>query len=304
MSISKKETFTFTFLYKDDDEKVILITHGEEPAKDESEADTCLSSKNEDEKEAVEKIISKITAFKDAEPGCEESITCSLEDLEDKYDISLEDMDDVGETDGNSSEEKSEKSEKEDDKEEKGEQSDEVSDKSGEPAFISIQLLTDPMAGLPISKGVRGHLTDPISYLDELDDIENDYYEGYEPFQFSDKECDEDYEEQPLTEGASLHELISKFLQLVKASAKDFLTASDVTEIFNNLQVTNSDAKYQALNTMLGVSRAMELFNIPNVGPALTLKGVSVEVLPSGSKPLGIEDSLAKQAISMLAGTI
>ena len=63
MSISKKETFTFTFLYKDDDEKVILITHGEEPAKDESEADTCLSSKNEDEKEAVEKIISKITVI-------------------------------------------------------------------------------------------------------------------------------------------------------------------------------------------------------------------------------------------------
>ena len=117
--INKDDIFTFTFLFRDEDEKVILITHGEDPAKTESEADTVLSSANEGDSEAVEKIISKIESFRDAEPGSEETVTGSLHDFEDRYDISLEDMEDeTGEDLGSeSSEEKSEKSETDSDEE-------------------------------------------------------------------------------------------------------------------------------------------------------------------------------------------
>lgn len=163
--INKDDIFTFTLLYRNEDEKVILINHGEEPAKDESEADTVLSSSNEDEREAIEKIISKIDVFREAEPGSEESITGSIHDFEDRYDISLEDMEEeTGEDLGDeTSRENSENSETEDS--EKVQEPDEETVEPEDAAILAIHVISDPLAVLPEPSEVRPYLTNPVAFL-------------------------------------------------------------------------------------------------------------------------------------------
>ena len=64
--INKDTVFTITYLFKDG-EKTLLFKKGEVPAKVSDEADACLCSSNEDEAEAIEKVLEKISLFKDAD---------------------------------------------------------------------------------------------------------------------------------------------------------------------------------------------------------------------------------------------
>lgn len=78
--------FTLT-LIKDGEESKILVTDGETPAKAEEEADAVIS------KSALastyKAIVDAIPNFRDAEDGCEDWITHSIEEFLDIYDLDL-----------------------------------------------------------------------------------------------------------------------------------------------------------------------------------------------------------------------
>ena len=158
--LNKNETFSFTLLFNDDNDKLILISEGDIPPKTEEEADTVLDSKIPEEAEIVEHIIDKISVFRDAEPGSEESVTDTLLELQNKYGISLEeDLEDGAgldlhdETADQQHEDQFEKEKQEDGK-------------------YHELVLNDPTAILPETNYMY---TNPIAYLDE----EEIYYDEY-----------------------------------------------------------------------------------------------------------------------------
>lgn len=301
--IDKTAVFTFTLLFRDDSEKVILITSGEVPAKSEDEADSVLSSTDETEAPTVDKIVSKL--FKDAEPGSEESITASLEEFEDKYDISLEELEEeVGEDLDNDQEkgEGPEHIEKVLDEPETSEY-----DYEGNPTFalISIDTLTDPLAIIP---GMRSRYSNPTAYLDEDDvDLDEGNYDVVLAASYDD-------EEPVLEEGASTHELLKKFIDTARASKKGIFDIASVTEVFNNLHVTDPEAKLMALRFCLR-SGDFKLFLSPKQvavhgraempgNPVLVMKGSSEGAVPAGYTEINISDAGAiNQALSKFVGT-
>lgn len=304
--IDKTAIFTFTLLYRDEDEKVILITSGETPAKTEEEADSVLSSKNEDEAPAVDQIISKM--FKDTEPGSEESITASLQEFEDKYDISLEELEEeVGEDLDND--------------QEKGEDEEHVekvldapdsddANYEGNPTFalISIDTLTDPTSIMP---GIRSRYSSPTAFLDEEDvDLDEN---NYDVVLVATEEVEE--EEPVLEEGASPHELVKKFIDTARASKKGVLNIALVTALFNNLHVTSPDAKLAALRMCLRTGN-IKLYQAPGQKaihgrteiagePLLVVTGTPDTALPAGSTEVALSDASAvNQALSKFVGQL
>ena len=249
--IDKNAVFTFTLLYRDEDDKVILITSGETPAKSEEEAESVMSSANEDEASAVDKLISKL--FKDAEPGSEESISASLQEFEDKFEISLEELEDeVGQDLDNDQEEDEDAhiekvlDDSEKDEKEESEPSCDLEEPDGayegNPTFalISIDSLTDPMSIIP---GMRSRFTSPSEFLDEE---ETEMDEGYEVVLVA-----TDDNEEVLEEAATPSALIAQFVDRARATHKGIFTIADVTELFNQLHVTDPDAKLHALQLCL-----------------------------------------------------
>lgn len=306
--INKKETFTFTFLFNDEEDKVILITHGEEPAKEISEADSVLTYKNEDEREAIDKIISKIDVFKEAEPGSEESISATLEELEDRYDISLEDMEEeTGEDlDDDTSQEKSEDSEK--DNLDNLEHSVEDIDDIEGSAIVAIHMISDPMASLPIPADVRTHMTSPIAFLDEED--EEEIEEIYEPF--SAHTLSRDTEE--LEEGAGRTEVITKIVTAAKTKADDkgILNIPELTTLFTSLGIVDKDSKLTILRMLLQQGNLAKVFTTPTTpalpGHALEVAGEPFLVIGPASIPMGateipsVDNRAISQAISKMSG--
>lgn len=90
----EQEVFTITLIADGENSKLLLST-SETPAKDDDEASGVLYK--EDLPEQYEEITSKIPIFKDAEEGSEESITHSVEEFLDLYDLDLIDVIEKGE---------------------------------------------------------------------------------------------------------------------------------------------------------------------------------------------------------------
>jgi hypothetical protein len=304
--INKNEVFTFTLLYRDEDDKVILIKSGEVPAKSEDEADSVLSLKNEDEKEAVEKIIDKM--FPSAESGSEDSITNSLEDFENKYDISLEDLEEeVGQDLDNDSEkdENSEHAEKVLDGEEEKE---EGSEEGEYPVFaiLSIDAMTDPTAS--IIPRHKSHFTHPDAFSTE--ELVEDEDEAYNPILSVSETVSED-EEDVLEEAASPMELVKRFIQTAASTRKGVFNVAAVTDIFNQLHVVDADAKLEALQLSLKTGN-VKLFQGPGqnaIQGRMAIAGEPLLVignptgLPEGATEISLSDGPAvNQALSKFVG--
>lgn len=296
--IDKTEYFTFTLLYRDEDEKVILITHGETPAKSEDEADTVLTSENKDEASTVDAIIDKL--FKDCEPGCEESVSASLQEFEDRYDLSLEELEEeVGEDLDNDFEKDEEEEhrekvlgkeeEEELEKQEGTEDGDEGDSEELEGTSIIKSLLTDPMQGIAIvsisdltdpysalgSIPTKARHTNPIDYLEE-ELPENEY--SYDPLKISiisNKEEDKDEEELEENFARGIAESAKRFLSEVRLLCanlrRDWLTVAEVTSAFNASSITKPEVKTQVLNFLIRVysdTSRIKLFRGP-IKPAI-----------------------------------
>lgn len=303
--IDKTAIFTFTLLYRDEDEKVILITSGEIPAKTEEEADSVLSSKNEDESSAVDQIVSKM--FKDTEPGSEESITASLQEFEDKYEISLEELEEEVGEDLDNDQEKGE-SEEHVEKVLDAPDSDDAN-YEGNPTFalISIDTLTDPTSIMP---GMRSRYSSPTAFLDEEDvDLDEN---TYDVVLVATEDVDE---EEPVLEGATPHELVKKFIDTARASRKGVFNIALVTTLFNNLHVTSPDAKLDALRMCLRTGN-IKLYQAPGKNaiqgrseisgePLLVVTGTPDAALPEGSMEVSLSDASAvNQALSKFVGQL
>ena len=91
-----QEVFTITLITDGDDSKLLLSTD-ETPAKDDSEASGVIYKA--DLPDQFEEIVSKVPVFKTAmeEDGNEESITYSLDDYKDLFDLDLIDVIEHGE---------------------------------------------------------------------------------------------------------------------------------------------------------------------------------------------------------------
>jgi hypothetical protein len=304
--INKNEVFTFTLLYRDEDDKVVLIKSGETPAKSEDEADSVLSSKNEDEKEAVEKIISKM--FSSAEPGSEDSVTESLEGFENKYDISLEELEEeVGQDLDNDNE-----------KDEEAEHVEKVLDGDATPvdepageypvfAILSIDAMTDPTAS--IIPRHKSRYTHPDAFSTEELVEEDD--ETYNPILSVSETVEED--EDVLEEGASAMELVKRFIETAARTKKGVFNVQDVTAIFNQLHVVDADAKLKALQLCLKTGN-VKLFQGPGqnaihgrmeiAGEPLLVVGNPVG-LPEGATEISLSDGAAvNQALSKFVGQL
>lgn len=81
-----QEVFTITYIADGDNSKLLLST-SETPAKEDSEASGVIY--REDLPEQFDEIVSKIPVFKDAEDGSEESITHTVEEFQDLYELDL-----------------------------------------------------------------------------------------------------------------------------------------------------------------------------------------------------------------------
>lgn len=305
--IDKNAVFTFTLLYRDEDEKVVLIKSGETPAKSEDEADSVLTTKVEEEASTVEKIMSKL--FKDCEAGSEESITASLQEFEDKYDISLEELEEeVGEDLDNDNE--AGEDQKHVEKVLDGEEASETDDNyEGNPTFalISIDTLTDPTAVIP---GVRSRYTTPVAFLDE-DEIEES--SDYEVVLVANESVED--EEEALEEGAGPSELVRKFIETARASKKGVFTVALVTALFNDLHVTSPDAKLEALRLSLRTGN-VKLYQLPGKQaiagrneiagePVLVVSGTPITALPQDAVEVPLADGpTVNQALSNFVGQL
>ncbi len=302
--INKDDIFTFTFLFRDEDEKVILITHGEDPAKTESEADTVLSSANEGDCEAIEKIVSKIESFRDAEPGSEETVTGSLHDFEDRYDISLEDMEDeTGEDLGSeSSEKKSEKSETDNDEE--IEEPVENEDEPEDAAILAIHVVSDPLSIYREPPEIRSYMTNPVAFLDEEDEEPTEVEEEYEPFAAHTLDGSVELEEK-----ATPQEAVSKLVNMAKTQNKTVFSIADITQVFTSLNIVDAGSKTDILKMALH-GGTVKIFRTPGkaaihgrlpiAGEPVIVIGIPVG-LPEGSAEITNPADL-KQAISQIAG--
>ena len=305
--IDKNETLTFTFLFRDEEEKVILINRGEIPAKDESEADQVLSSSNPEDLDAIDKIVSKITVFRDAEPGSEPSVTETLDDLYNKYGISIEELEEETGKDLDSDHDESEESSSHEEAIEHHRE-DRMEDEKEADGEYSLEILTDPTAILPERKE---WYTSPSAFLDEEEVYEDDSYtspeiivESEEMFDEAMKElgdcsgkdckkkasvlatvhgkktklCDDCYKAAkksspkdvaitPLDEGASPAEAIAAFVHEIEPGKRMY--SAQVHDIFvNKLAITDIRAQ-EAILRKLPATGNVEITKDENGTPCL-----------------------------------
>ena len=215
--IDRNETFSFTLIYSDEDTKSILIKNGEIPAITEEDADMVLTSETQEDKETIETIISKIPEFRDAEPGQDPSITETIEDLENKYGFSLEEVNEL--TDADNAELAPSDGHHAEDMMEKEKEAD------GE---YSLDLLNDPTAIMP--EAVSWY-TAPRDYMEEEDNYENPLTSPEWVFQ----------EVEELEEGASEGEAISAFVRELQPSKRYYF--NEISDLFNKLKIYDREAK-------------------------------------------------------------
>ena len=232
--IDKNETFSFTLLFNDDSDKVILIKKGDLPVKELTEADQVLSLENKEDEEAIQGIISKIPVFEAAEPGSEVTITETLGDLEDKYGISIEELEEeVGENLSNDQEksDSTEHIEKALD-----DQLKDMFEKEKEAmGEYSLDILTDPTAIIPEHKSFY---TSPEAFLDEKEDYE-DIFAAPEIITEA---------EEVIEEGASMGEAISAFVREVKPGKLYY--SKDVKGLFSVLKIYSPEAQLAILRKL------------------------------------------------------
>jgi len=235
--IDKKETFSFTFLFNDDNDKVILIKQGDCPVKELEEADQVLKSGDSDEDDAaIKSIISKIPVFEAAEPGSEVMITETLSDLEDKYGISIEELEEETGQDLDNDQEKDEP-ESHLEKIIKQHEEDMLEKEKEADGEYSLEILTDPTAIIPEH---ASSYTNPSAFLDEED--------GYEDI-FTPPELITEAEE-PLEEMASPGASISKFINSTEPGKVYY--SKDILGIFSKLTIFDREAQEVILNSLAG----------------------------------------------------
>jgi len=233
--IDKKETFSFTFLFNDDNDKVILIKQGETPVKELEEADQVIQSGNSEEDDAaIRGIVSKIPVFEAAEPGSEVTITETLGELEDKYGISIEQLEEeTGQDLDNEQKEDAPESHLE---EIMRQHEEDMLEKEKEAmGEYQLDVLTDPTAIIPEYKSPY---TNPEAFLDEDD--------GYEDI-FTPPELITEAEE-ILEEGASPEEAISSFIANTEPGKTYY--QQDILQIFSNLRIFDKSAQKLILSRL------------------------------------------------------
>ena len=218
--INKDTVFTITYLFKDG-EKTLLFKKGEVPAKVSDEADACLCSSNEEEAEAIEKVLEKIPLFKDAEEGSEESITKELRELEDEYGFTLETVEEEIGKDLDNDSETEESEEHEEAVEEKKEEDEET-----DPSEVVIEATYNAY-------------TNPYDY-DYSDDEVVEESSDYQPILST---------EEFLAEVDELDEAIDAYIPVFLARLRNLLgsanTVSPLTldALFNELKIPKFDDK-------------------------------------------------------------
>ncbi len=235
--IDKKETFSFTFLFNDDNDKVILIKQGDCPVKELEEADQVLQSGNSEEDDAAIKgIVSKIPVFEAAEAGSEVMITETLGDLEDKYGISIEELEEEIGQDLDNDQEKDEP-EAHLEKILKKHEEDMLEKEKEADGEYSLEILTDPTAILPEYKSPY---TSPADFLEEEDGFE-DVYTRPEAIVEA---------EEILEEGVSVGEAVSSFIANTEPE-KEY-HQQEIAELFRKLSIFDVAAKEIILNRLSG----------------------------------------------------
>lgn len=233
--IDKKETFSFTFLFNDDNDKVILIKQGDCPVKELEEADQVLQSGNSEEDDAaIDGIISKIPVFEAAEAGSEVMITETLGDLEDKYGISIEQLEEETGQDLNN-EQKEDAPESHLEKILKQHEEDMFEKEKEVDGECSLEILTDPTAIMPEH---RSQYTSPESFLEEDD--------GYEDM-FTPPELITEAEEL-LEEGITPEEAIKSFVANTESGKLYY--SNDILALFSKLTVFDREAQEVILNRL------------------------------------------------------
>ena len=81
---------TITFLYNDENDKLLLFKAGQTRAEDENDADAVSTPGDE----VFDTVVSAIPAFRDAEPGSIESITRTVDEFLDEYNLDIEMLED------------------------------------------------------------------------------------------------------------------------------------------------------------------------------------------------------------------
>jgi hypothetical protein len=225
--INKDEIFSFTFLFNDENNKVILIKKGQLPARSEKDADQVFTYSNPEDAAVIDGIVSKIQVFRDAEPGNDPSVTEYLEDFQDKYGISLEeleqdlDQDISGEEDMSGlSQQHHEENMREKEKEVDGE--------------YSATILTDPTAILP---SALEHFTLPGDFL--IDD---------EPIFIYDYAAEPLEQEKAIEEGNAMGEAVEAFVREVEPTKRYY--AKDVRGIFVDLKIYDPIAQLRLLRQL------------------------------------------------------
>ena len=160
--LNKNETFSLTLLFRNSNEKLLLISQSEEAPKSEQEAETVLDSKVPEDAEIIETLIEKIPLFKEANDLAEEeteiSITRTLLELENDYGISLADgLEGAG-------------LDLEDETSEQHFEDSFENEKQADGAY-SLDVLNDPTAILPEGFYIY---TNPVDFLNETG-IEDEY---------------------------------------------------------------------------------------------------------------------------------
>jgi hypothetical protein len=276
--IDKTELFTITLLDKADDEKVLLIKRGDVPAKEEQEADSVLTSSNPEDAEAIAKIIASIPVFASSEPGSEESVTETLDNFENRYGFSFEEIEDLTGVDVDDDHEEDE-----------------------------VDHLTD-------HEGMAAHedsFTDPTEmFLDKHSDTApgdfHDYTESAGEDKFNDptmtlnKKMDEDQEYdydgyEVLEERASSSEVVSKLVSTINSSENP-LSAQDITGVFNGLGIFDVNAKLHIL-TQLAKSNSAVFYVLNGDANDVSLTSPT-KMMPV--EYVKLEDP--RQAISQIAG--
>ena len=229
--IDKNEYFTLTYLYKDENDRCILICRGEVPAKEKDEADEVLSCEDLEDKEAVDKIVASIPAFSEAEPGSEETVCDTLDNFENKYNFSFEEIEEISGKDIDMDNEE-------------GESKEHKEKVNVDDHEIESDELNDPLEVV---------ISTPRSSYTDVYGFEEGMYEeteiGYDPAFVMEESLD------TLEEAATPYEVVSKLVGTLKT--KDTMSVPEVTEFFNSFGIFDPDKKMIILNSLFSTGNAV-----------------------------------------------
>lgn len=235
---NSNEVFSLTLLVLSPESKKILVKKGEVPAKVEDEADSVLSSDNPEEAELLDRVLSQIPVFAEAEPGSEETITKTLEELQDAYGISFEEAEEVVGADLDSDSEQGESQEHQ-----------ELVMRNA-PEEISM---TEPgEVSEDMYEMYHNLFTEPSDFIEEeLATKKSNYFPTLSEDEII-AEVDEQSAES-ISEGVE-HKVLALVRHAIQAGGR--LYATQLNEIFNASNIKDPDSRVNILKFILGTGEA------------------------------------------------